>query len=148
MRFLSMRTSNGSMKPKSSGISSTATFLFWSRERNFFATLLRCEFSITKTTSAHSMRSPLTGVSQSAFVPALIASTPSYSEKTAAAVGLRRRLTFPRLVRAKVRPSMVPVLIQAAKHTEWPQQRYRVCSSFQLSDMVPRRYFLCIKRIQ
>jgi len=44
--------------------------------------------------SAHSMRSPVTGVSASALVPAPIASTPSYFENIASAVGLRSRFSL------------------------------------------------------
>src|SRR5688572_23889059 len=75
-------------------MSSTTNPLPFSRSRNFFATLLRCAFSITSTMSAHSMRSPLTGVGASALVPAPIALTPGYSEKTRSAVGLRKRFSL------------------------------------------------------
>src|SRR5262245_22506950 len=69
----------------------TMSRLSRSCSRNFCATLFRCDYSMTKMMSAHSMRSPLSGVEASLFVPAAIALTPDCPAKIRSAVGLRSR---------------------------------------------------------
>src|SRR4249919_3061892 len=58
--------------------------------------LVRCAFSMTKTTSAHSRSSGVRGLSASWSTPAEAVSMPGQSANTCSAVGLRRRLRLQR----------------------------------------------------
>src|SRR6476620_5807364 len=59
--------------------------------RNFFESLLRCAFSMTKIMSDHARTSGVTGLPASFPRPADCVSMPGRSEKTCSAVGLRSR---------------------------------------------------------
>lgn len=86
--FCSKVTRIGFILSYLSGMSKQTSFFPFRNFLNFFETLFLWDFSITKMMSAHSIRSPLTGVSASLFVPAPIALMPSYFEKTSSPVGL------------------------------------------------------------
>ncbi len=68
--------------------------MFSSCSANLLVSFVLCDSSITRITSAQSMSSAVTGVAAFGFVPAPIASTPSYLENTASAVGLRKRFSL------------------------------------------------------
>ena len=95
---------------------------------NFCRTLFRCVFSITKMTSAHSIRSPLTGVSASLFVPQPIALKPSYAEKTSSPVGLRN--LFSLQTKSKFIAFLLHVTPQAtARFFNHPADTGRACTA-------------------
>src|SRR5665213_1463190 len=74
-----------------SGMSRQTTRLPFRCRRNRAASRVRCARSMTKTISAQSSTSPLTGSSAESWSPADAHSTPGHCEKTCSAVGLRRR---------------------------------------------------------
>lgn len=83
--------SSSAMYSKSSGMSRHTTLARarWGLKRvEIFA---RCERSMQKIVSAHSSNSGVTGLSESALVPAEEVSMPGQSAKTCSAVGLRSR---------------------------------------------------------
>jgi len=83
--------SSGCMYSKRSGMPRTTSRLSRNKALYLVVNLDFCTRSITKMMSAHSIKSPLSGVSASLLVPAPIASIPEYVQNTASAVGLRRR---------------------------------------------------------